>query len=201
MPDRNMGKVHHRTGAGARINADHIVLYRLIVAGILATAAAAIVTSWNGLIYVAAWQQLVPGLRWVTPVMIDVAIVVFTLGDLAKKSRGESAVLFIVGKYSLTAISSAANFAHTVSISGLGDFQAVTGACLNTIAPPLILLTTEVLGALITRPKRIPRKKSGRRTALKPRTIKVTALTAQPAPVEAFELGVRAGAALDGGTP
>lgn len=198
MPDRNIGKVHHRTGAGARINADHIALYRLIVAGILATAAAAIVTSWNGLIYVAAWQQLIPGLRWVTPVMIDVAIVVFTLGDLAKKSRGENAVLFNLGKYTLTAISSSANFLHTVSISGLGDFQAITGACLNAVAPTLILLTTEVLGSLITRPKRIPRKKSGRRVATKARTVKVTALPVPQRSPDPFEITADRAPALEG---
>ncbi len=152
-------EAHHRTGAGARINADHIILYRLIIAGIVATALAAIVTSWNGLTYVAGWQHLAPELRWVTPVMIDVAIVVFTLGALAKRSRGESLLLFQVGAYGLTLISSAANFLHAVALSGLGDFEAYTGAALNALAPLLILLTTEVLGSLITRPKRVMRKK------------------------------------------
>jgi hypothetical protein len=115
-----MTEVRHRTGAGARINADHIVLYRLIVLGIVATAFAAILTSWNGLTYVAQWQHLAPQFRWVTPVMIDVAIVVFTLGALAKRSRGEGLLLFQVGAYGLTGISSAANFLHTVALGGLG---------------------------------------------------------------------------------
>lgn len=155
-----------RTGAGARINADHIGLYWLIVGGILATAAAAIVTSWNGLIFVAEWQGLPFQWRWVTPVMIDVAIIVFTLGSLAKKSRGESLVLFVLGAYGLTAISSAANFVHTIALrGGLSNYEDWTGAALNALAPLLILLTTEVLGALVTRPKRQPkRRKVKRRT-------------------------------------
>lgn len=149
----------HRTGAGARINADSIHLYRLIVAGILATATAAIITSWNGLIYVAGWQGLAVEWRWVTPVMIDVAIVVFTLGKLAKVSRGEGRALFTLGAYGLTAISSAANFLHTVALQGWDDFEDATGAALNALAPLLILLTTEVLGALVTRPKRVVRRR------------------------------------------
>lgn len=162
-----------RTGAGARINADHIGLYWLIVAGILATAGAAIITSWNGLIYVAVWQGLTEEWRWVTPVMIDVAIVVFTLGSLAKKSRGENLVLFVLGAYGLTAISSAANFLHTIALRGLDDFEDWTGAALNALAPLLILLTTEVLGALVTRPKRAPRKRRASRkpAARKPATV------------------------------
>lgn len=159
-----------RTGAGARINADHIGLYWLIVAGILATATAAIITSWNGLIYVAGWQQLPTEFRFVTPVMIDVAIIVFTLGKLAKVSRGEGHVLFTLGAYSLTAVSAAANFLHTIDLGGLASFEAWTGALLNALAPLLILLTTEVLGSLITRPKRIPKKRKNARrsTARKP---------------------------------
>ncbi len=158
-----------RTGAGARINADHINLYWLIVAGIMATATAAIITSWNGLVYVAQWQQLAPEWRWVTPVMIDVAIVVFTLGALAKRSRGESLLLFQIGAYGLTAISSTANFLHTVAIGGLSSFEDYTGAGLNALAPLLILLTTEVLGSLITRPKRVVKKKARRPVARKAR--------------------------------
>lgn len=159
-----------RTGAGARINADHIFLYWLIVAGILATAAAAIITSWNGLIFVAEWQGLAWEWRWVTPVMIDVAIVVFTLGSLAKKSRGEHVWLFLLGAYGLTAISSTANFLHTTALRGLDSYEDWTGALLNALAPLLILLTTEVLGALVTRPKRVARrrkvtKRPARRTA------------------------------------
>lgn len=160
----------HRTGAGARINADSIVMYRLIVAGIIATALAAVVTSWNGLIYVAGWQGLAPEWRWVTPVMIDVAIVVFTLGSLAKKSRGEKMFLFAFGAYGLTVVSSATNFLHTVALRGLNSFEDITGAGLNALAPLLILLTTEVLGSLITRPKRVPRKKT-RKSAVRRRPV------------------------------
>jgi hypothetical protein len=155
-------KPHHRTGAGARINADHINLYRLIVAGIFATATAALIRSWQGLLYVAAWQGLPSELRWTTAVMLDVAIIVFKLGDLAKASRGENRLLFQIGAYGLTSISSIANWQHTVSLRGLDGFEDLTGAALNALAPLLILLTTEVLGSLVTRPKRVAKRRPRR---------------------------------------
>jgi hypothetical protein len=151
--------VTHRTGAGARINADNIWLYRLIVLGVVVAAGAAVLTSWNGLVYVAAWQGLLPEWRWITPVMIDVPIVVLTLGALAKRSRGESPALFIILALGLTGVSAAANFLHTVADRGLDDYSDWGGATLNSIAPALVLLTTEVLGQLVTRPKRVPRSR------------------------------------------
>lgn len=154
----------HRTGAGARINADHIWLYRLVVAGILVAAAAAVITSWNGLVFVAEWQGLPSELRPVTPVMIDVPIIVLTLGALAKRSRGESPALFLVLALALTGVSAAANFLHTVAQRGLDDYADWGGAILNALAPGLVLLTTEVLGSLVTRPKRAVRRRTRRKT-------------------------------------
>jgi hypothetical protein len=159
---------HHRTGAGARINADHIVLYRLIILGVVAAAAASIFTSWNGLVYVAEWQGIPTAWRGVTPVMIDVPIVVLTLGALAKRSRGESPKPFLALAIVLTALSSSANFMHTVALRGLADYTGWSGAILNAIAPALVLLTTEVLGALITKPKRMRRPSTKRRRRRKP---------------------------------
>ena len=154
---------HHRTGAGARINADHIWLYRLIVLGVVVAAGAAIVTSWNGLVFVAEWQGLPWALRPITPVMIDVPIVVLTLGALAKRSRGESPALFLTLALILTGVSAAANFLHSAAVRGLGDYTDWSGAILNGIAPGLVLMTTEVLGSLVTRPKRVTRARKTKR--------------------------------------
>lgn len=144
--------VKRRTGASSRINADNIWLYRFIAIGVIAGALSAFATSWTGLLYVAGWQALPVGWEWLTPVMIDIPIVVLSLGALAKRSRGENQWWFLAFAIFLTALSSAANFAHTVSVNGLNDYTNWIGASLNGLAPAFVLLTTEVLGSLVTRP-------------------------------------------------
>jgi len=142
----------NRTGASARINADNIWLYRFIALGVIAGALSAFATSWAGLLYVAGWQALSAEWQWLTPVMIDIPIVVLTLGALAKRSRGENHRWFLSFAIFLTLLSSAANFAHTVAVRGLSDYTTWIGAILNALAPAFVLLTTEVLGSLVTRP-------------------------------------------------
>ena len=141
-----------RTGAQARINADNIWLYRFVSLGVIAGALAAFATSWAGLLYVAGWQALPTEWQWLTPVMIDIPIVVLTLAALAKRSRGENHYWFLSFAIFLTALSGVANFAHTVAVRGLNDYTDWIGALLNTFAPAFVLLTTEVLGSLVTSP-------------------------------------------------
>lgn len=150
--------VKNRTGAQARINADNIWLYRFIALGVIAGALSAFATSWAGLLYVAGWQALPTEWQWLTPVMIDIPIVVLTLGALAKRSRGENHWWFMSFAVFLTLISSAANFAHTVDVRGLSDYTTWIGAVLNALAPAFVLLTTEVLGSLVTRPTTTAKK-------------------------------------------
>lgn len=141
-----------RTGAQSRINADNIWLYRFISVGVIAGALAAFATSWAGLLYVAQWQALPAEWQWLTPVMIDIPIVVLTLAALAKRSRGENHWWFVSFAIFLTALSGVANFSHTADVRGLQDYTDWIGAILNTVAPAFVLLTTEVLGSLVTRP-------------------------------------------------
>ena len=146
----------HRTGAGARMNADALVLYRAVNAGVIIAAAAAIGVSWSGLYAVGAWLLLEPMWAWLVPVMIDVPIVVMTLGMLAKRSRGESLWLMSIAAYGLTAVSSAANFIHVAADerTDMTTVQGWLGSGVAGLAPMLVLLTTEVLGSLVTKPPR-----------------------------------------------
>lgn len=135
-----------------RTSADNRVVYRLVNAGVVLTALAAALVSWNGLVFVGAWAELPAGLTWLMPLMIDLPIIVFTLGGLARRSRGESHWLFSLAGYALTSVSAAANFLHVVSVRGLGTLEGVVGSCLSSMAPVLVLLTTEAMGALLARP-------------------------------------------------
>jgi hypothetical protein len=128
-------------------------MHRLIVAGVLVALGAAVATSWSGLTFVAQWQLLPVYLLWLTPVMIDVPLIVLTLARGALAKRQVSArwlLVFIVG---LTLFSSSANFAHTVDASGFGSLPAYVGSAMNALAPWLILLMTEVLWLVTTRQK------------------------------------------------
>ena len=152
---------HHkrpRTGAGARFNADHIALYRAVNAGVIITALAAIAISWQGLTAVGSWFLPIYA-AWLLPIAVDVAIVVFTLATLSRRSRGESVGLLLLGAYGLTGVSAVANFGHVVlePRPDLQPLQLGIAATLAGLAPLLILLTTEVLGTLITKPPRADR--------------------------------------------
>jgi hypothetical protein len=145
-----------RTGAGARFNPDNIGLYRAVNAGVIITALAAIAISWQGLTAVGGWF-LPDYAAWLLPIAIDVAIVVFTLATLARRARGESIVLLLIGAYGLTGVSAAANASHVFlePNPALGHVEVIIAATLAGLAPLLILLTTEVLGTLITKPPRV----------------------------------------------
>ncbi|MDF2695264.1 MAG: hypothetical protein K0S65_3647 [Labilithrix sp.] len=157
-------KVKHRTGAGARFNADHIGIYRAVNLGVLISALAAVLISWNGLAYVGQWLLLPPHFTWLVPVMIDVPIVVFTLATLSRRSRGESIWLLNFAAYLLTSISALANFLHVAAERPLNTIEGAVGSSLAALAPMLVLLTTEALGTLITKPpsENSPRSKMSR---------------------------------------
>lgn len=147
-------KVRHRTGAGARFNPDNIWLYRAVNVGVVLTALAAVLISWQGLVYVASWMELQGPWRALVPIMIDLPIVVFTLATLSKKGRGEAYILLALVAYLLTAVSAAANFLHVTAVRPLDTMEGWVGAILAALAPMLVLLTTEALGTLITKPPR-----------------------------------------------
>lgn len=148
-----------RTGAGARFNPDNVWIYRAVNAGVIIVALAAVMASWQGLVAVATWF-LPAAWTWVLPIALDVAIVVFTLGILPRKGRGESVWMLSLAAYALTAISAAANALHVI-LEPLptveNDMQRYVGAALAALMPMLVLLTTEVLGMLITKPTRAER--------------------------------------------
>jgi len=126
-------------------------MHRMIVAGVAVTLLAAVITSWNGLVWVGEQQQLPPALTWITPVMIDVPLVVLTLARGALSKRAVKATGIVAGIGVLTLFSSAANLLHTVAVGGLDSIPTVLGAATNALAPWLILAMTEVLWLVVTK--------------------------------------------------
>lgn len=149
-------KVRHRVGVAATLNPDDVRMHRAIVVGVTVTLLAAVITSWNGLVYVAEWQLLPELWRWLTPVMVDVPLVVLTLARGALRKRGVRPWGLLAGIVFLTVFSSLANLAHTLDGRPLDELSVWVGAVTNALAPWLILSMTEVLWLVITRPERAP---------------------------------------------
>lgn len=161
-----MSKTRHRTGAAATINPDHIGWHRLILVGVIGTLLAAVLTSWNGLVFVARAQLLGDWLLWLTPIMIDVPLIVLTMARGALRKRGIRARGLLVGIIALTVFSSTANGLHTIAEGGFDTIPAAVGTVTNALAPWLILAMTEVLWLVVTRPIR-PRSTRAKRAAAK----------------------------------
>lgn len=172
--------LHRRTGAGARINADHIVVYWAIVVLVIATGLSGIVMSWSGQLYIAPWFRLAPEFAWTVPLALDVPVATLALASLAMKSRGRDGVSrwFVTIAIAFTILSSAANFLYVFDASHLHDYRAWAGTIGKAFAPFITLVMTEVLGALITRPKPVPKRKRRAPAAKKPAQSRPTAVVA-----------------------
>lgn len=155
-PKAEPAKTHHVTGAGARIGGDHIVLWWIEVAGTVGIGLAAFAVSVTSLLQVAAWQHTPDTLHFLTPVMIDLPITVFTTMTISFKYREHWFAMWLARILSLvlTSFSSVANFLHTVDVNGgLNDYQDAVGTGFNAAAPWILYACIELLGHLITRPK------------------------------------------------
>ena len=174
----------HRTGAADTINPDHIGMHRVVVFGVMVTLAAAVLTSWTGLLWVAEQQLLPSQLLWVTPVMIDVPLIVLTLARGALKKRGIEKKRLLVGIIALTLFSSVANLLHTIAETGFSTIPAVLGALTNALAPWLIVAMTEVLWLVVTKPIRPPKPRGRMKRAKGARAHRAPRVAAEPVRVE-----------------
>lgn len=171
----------HRTGAGATINPDNIVMFRIaaVLVGVVFLASA--ITSSFGLYAVGLAQGLPPLFAWTTPVMIDVAIVVFTMVAMIQKRRGNMfARLFASFSVALAALLSVGlNFLHSYYEIGVADLASATGTGVNTIAPLFIWVTTEMLVMLVTKTPPVTRAVPVPRTSAARSKAKTSAKKAQ----------------------
>lgn len=144
-----------RTGAGARMSGDAFGLHLVVQIGVIVIAIASFTISFTSLLDVARWQETPEVLHFLTPVMIDAPVVVLGAATIIFKHREQLAAMHLVrtGSVVATAYSSAANFLHTVSVRGLDTYEDWIGATFNASCPWWVLVCTEILGHLITRPK------------------------------------------------
>lgn len=150
---------NHRTGAGAAINPDSIWMFRFVAIGVFIVFAASVTISSFGLYAVGIAQGLPPNVAWVTPVMIDVPILVFTGAALIQKRRGNrfARVFASFGVGFMTLVSAILNYLHSYYAIGIDTIEGATGTAVNTLAPVLIFMSTETLVFLVTKQAPAPR--------------------------------------------
>lgn len=123
------------------------------VAGLIYTGA--FTTSFFGQAALAAHMAIPTALQYVVPVVIDLALVLFTLATLLKKTRGESTLWTNIMTAFWTTVSIASNIAHVLVPAGpveSWNFGTYTGAALSALMPLGALGASLVLENLLIEP-------------------------------------------------
>lgn len=159
-----------RTGAPARLAADDIRFFLVILSGVVAFALASFTASFAGQYAMARNTGLPEFLWWLVPLFIDLPIIVLSLATLIFRARGQHVWHTWAVVIALTGLSSAINIAHvleTGSSSGLDARSTglILGAVVMGGAPWLVLVSFEELGRLGIKP---PEKKRPAPPARKP---------------------------------
>ncbi|WP_018771406.1 DUF2637 domain-containing protein [Arthrobacter sp. 162MFSha1.1] len=117
--------------------------------------AGAFTTSFFGQAALAVHMAIPAALQYVVPVVIDLALVLFTLATLLRKTRGESTLWTNIMTGFWTATSIVSNIAHVLVPAGPAEswsFGTYTGAALSALMPLGALGASLVLENLLIEP-------------------------------------------------
>lgn len=131
-----------------RLNADRAPVVVLTILFGMTIAGASFVLSFNGLRDVATWGRVPEPLAWLVPVMIDAAVLCYTLAWLVQRARRESVWLSWCSLALFTAVSTLGNTLHGWQPSE--DVQRIVGTAVVGLAPLAMLLATHTLAQLLT---------------------------------------------------
>lgn len=134
--------------AARRLNADQVLVVVLTILFGVTIAAASFVLSFHGLRDVATWGRVPLWLAWLVPVMIDAAVLCYTLAWLVQRARRESTVLSWCALALFTAVSTLGNTLHGWEPSE--TVQRIVGTAVVGLAPIAMLLATHTLAQLLT---------------------------------------------------
>ncbi|MFI6424761.1 DUF2637 domain-containing protein [Promicromonospora sp. NPDC050880] len=134
--------------AARRLDADRAPVVVLTILFGVTIAAASFVLSFHGLRDVATWGRVPLWLAWLVPVMIDAAVLCYTLAWLVQRARRESVWLSWVSLALFTAVSTLGNTLHGWEPSEA--VQRIVGTAVVGLAPLAMLLATHTLAQLLT---------------------------------------------------
>ena len=112
---------------------------------VAAMAAASFYVSFSGLFAAAAWAVGDnPPLQFAVPIMLDIAIIAFTLSLFVERERGDKVRWTWVAIAAFALVSATANILHTLVVSTATDnYQLVVGAVISGGAPVLLAFATD----------------------------------------------------------
>ena len=128
-----------------RFHADTPFVLGLLLFLVALLAAASFYVSFSGLYAAAAWAVgNNPPLQFAVPIMLDVAIVAFTLSLFVERERGDKVrwTWFAIAVFALA--SATANILHTLEVSTAVNLgQLIVGAVISGGAPILLAFSTD----------------------------------------------------------
>lgn len=128
-----------------RFHADTPFVLGLLLFLVALLAAASFYVSFSGLYAAAAWAVGPnPPLQFAVPIMLDVAIVAFTLSLFVERERGDKVrwTWFAIAIFALA--SATANILHTLEVStAINMGQLIVGAVISGGAPILLAFSTD----------------------------------------------------------
>jgi hypothetical protein len=128
-----------------RFHADTPFVLGLLLFLVALLAAASFYVSFSGLYAAAAWAVgNNPPLQFAVPIMLDVAIVAFTLSLFVERERGDKVrwTWFAIAVFALA--SATANILHTLEVSTAVNMgQLIVGAVISGGAPILLAFSTD----------------------------------------------------------
>lgn len=128
-----------------RFHADTPFVLGVLLVLVAGMAAASFYVSFSGLFAAAAWAVGDnPPLQFAVPIMLDIAIVAFTLSLFVERERGERVRWTWVAIGAFAALSATANILHTLVVSTATDnYQLLVGALISGGAPVLLAFATD----------------------------------------------------------
>lgn len=126
------------------ISADTKRVQGFVLTGVVLIGAAAFAISYGALYEVAAWTGWEAWQSILTPILLDLGIIVFTFLSFIRMERHQSAVATFLLAETLTLLSAGANVLHTLDLSDREGPQLLV-ACAVAALPPLILSASSYL--------------------------------------------------------
>jgi hypothetical protein len=128
-----------------RFHADTAFVLVLLLALITTMAAASFYVSFLGVYEAAAWAVGAnPPLQFAVPLMLDLAIVAFTLSLFIERERGERVWGTWIAIGAFTIVSTFANVAHTFVVTTANtQLQLIIGAVISGGAPVLLAIASD----------------------------------------------------------
>jgi len=135
-----------------KINPDSRPVLVAIATGTALVFLASFALSFNALVDVSGWARVPSWLAWAVPVMLDVALVVYSLSALVRRARGQSAKFSWLLLSFFTVVSLLGNAAHSLGIPAWA--QPLVGTVVVALAPVAALAALENLaGLIVARPE------------------------------------------------